>query len=157
MLIGDNKHTAARAAEELGIDSFRGEILPHEKSEIVKRLKKSKGCNVAVVGDGMNDAPALSEANVGIAMKGVADPAQEVADITMPVPSLYPLVIARLTSMKAMKKIKYSNISAAGINTALMFLSIIGRFTPTVSVWPHNLTTLGVSLNIMRPLLPKGH
>lgn len=156
MLTGDNKHTAARVAEELGIDSFRGEILPHEKSEIVKRLK-SKGCNVAVVGDGMNDAPALSEANVGIAMKGGADLAQEVADITMLDPSLYPLVIARLTSMKAMERIKYNNISAVGINTALMFLSIIGRFTPTASVWLHNLTTLGISLNSMRPLLPKGH
>ncbi len=155
MLTGDNTRTAERVAGQLGIDSFRGEVLPHEKSEIV-RLLKSKGCNVAVVGDGVNDSPALSEAHVGIAMKGGADLAQEVADITLRDPSMYPLVIARLVSQRSMKRIKYNNIAAVGINTALMFFSIFGRFTPAISVWLHNLTTLGIGVNSMRALLPKG-
>ncbi len=155
MLTGDNVRTAERVAAQLGIDSFRGEVLPDQKADIVKLLK-SKGCNVAVVGDGMNDSPALSCADVGIAMKGGADLAQEVADITLKDPSMYPLVIARIMAERSVKRIKGNNVAAVGINSALMFMSILGRFTPTTSVWLHNLTTLGLSINSMRALMPKG-
>jgi Cu2+-exporting ATPase len=154
MLTGDNKRAAERAARELGIDCFRGEALPQEKAGYVNLLKE-KGHVVAVVGDGMNDSPALAAADVGIAMKDGADLARNVADITLRESSLYPLVVARLMSGAAMKRIRGNTISAIGINSLFMFLSIFGGISPGASVWLHNLTTLGISLGSMRPLLPK--
>jgi Cu2+-exporting ATPase len=154
MLTGDNKHAAERAARELGIECFRGEALPQDKAAYVNFLKE-KGRVVAVVGDGMNDSPALAAADVGIAMKDGADLARNVADITLRDPSLYPLVIARLMSREAMKRIRGNTICAVGINSLFMFLSIFGGIGTTASVWLHNLTTLGISLNSMRKLLPK--
>ncbi|MDR1626703.1 MAG: heavy metal translocating P-type ATPase [Spirochaetia bacterium] len=154
MLTGDNRRAAERAARELGIDCFRGEVLPQDKAGYVSLLKE-KGHVVAVVGDGMNDSPALAAADVGIAMKDGADLARNVADITLRDPSLYPLVAARLMSLEAMKRIRGNTISAIGINSLFMFLSIFGGISPGASVWLHNLTTLGISLNSMRALLPK--
>lgn len=130
------------------------ETLPNQKAEAVKVLQ-SKGRCVAVVGDGMNDSPALSVADVGIAMKGGADLAQHVADITLNDASLYPLVIARILSQRAMRRISYNNMSAISINTLLMGFGIVGALTGTSSMWLHNLTTLGISANSMRALLPK--
>jgi Cu2+-exporting ATPase len=153
LLSGDNKRTTERIAHQLGADGFRGELLPHEKTGFVQALK-NLGCTVAVVGDGMNDSPAMSAADVGIAMKDGADLAQNVADITLKDPSLYPLVIARLMSQRAMKKIRDNTTAAIGINSALILMSFMGSFTTTTSVWLHNLATLGVSMNSMRPLLP---
>ncbi|AEF83576.1 heavy metal translocating P-type ATPase [Treponema primitia ZAS-2] len=155
LLSGDNKRTTERIARKLGADGFRGELLPQEKTDLVKALKKL-GCAVAVVGDGMNDSPAMSAADVGIAMKDGADLARSVADITLRDPSLYPLVIARLMSQRAMKRIHDNTVTAISINSALILMSIFGNFTTTNSVWLHNLTTLGVSMNSMRPLLPEG-
>jgi Cu2+-exporting ATPase len=152
LLSGDNKRTTERIARELGVDSFRGELLPHEKTDLVKALKE-KGCTVAVVGDGMNDSPAMSAADVGIAMKDGADLAQSVADITLKDPSLYPLVIARIMSDRAIKRIHDNTIAAISINSALILMSFFGNVTTTNSVWLHNLTTLAVSLNSMRPLI----
>jgi P-type E1-E2 ATPase len=154
LLSGDNKRTTERIAHQLGADGFRGELLPHEKTGFVQALK-NLGCTIAVVGDGMNDSPAMSAADVGIAMKDGADLAQNVADITLKDPSLYPLVIARLMSQRAMKKIRDNTTAAIGINSALILMSFFGSFTTTTSVWLHNLATLGVSMNSMRPLLPE--
>jgi Cu2+-exporting ATPase len=152
LLSGDNKRTTERIARNLGVDGFRGELLPQEKTDLVKALKE-KGCVVAVVGDGMNDSPAMSAADVGIAMKDGADLAQNVADITLRDPSLYPLVIARIMSERAIKRIHDNTVAAIGINCALTLMSFFGNFTTTNSVWLHNLTTLAVSLNSMRPLV----
>ncbi|MDR1315830.1 MAG: heavy metal translocating P-type ATPase [Spirochaetales bacterium] len=154
MLTGDNVRAAERVARELGIECFRGDVLPQDKAAYINLLK-GKGYSVAVVGDGMNDSPALAAAGVGIAMKDGADLARNVADITLRDPSLYPLVIARLMSQGAMKRIHANTVSAIGINSLLMFLSIFGGISVTASVWLHNLTTLGISLNSMRKLLPK--
>ncbi|QQO08721.1 heavy metal translocating P-type ATPase [Breznakiella homolactica] len=154
MLTGDNRRTAARVSEELGLDGFLGEVLPNEKAEIIRNLK-NRGCSVAVVGDGMNDSPAMSAADVGIAMKDGADLAQDVADITLKDPSLYPLVIARLMAQRSMKRIRTNTVSAIAINSALIIMGIAGNGTTDRSVWLHNLTTLGISMNSMRPLLPE--
>jgi Cu2+-exporting ATPase len=152
LLSGDNKRTTERIARNLGADGFRGELLPNEKTDLVKTLKE-KGCTVAVVGDGMNDSPAMSAADVGIAMKDGTDLAQSVADITLKDPSLYPLVIARIMSERAMKRIHDNTVAAISINSALILMSFFGNFTTANSVWLHNLTTLAVSLNSMRPLI----
>jgi Cu2+-exporting ATPase len=154
MLTGDNTRAARRVSEKLGIENYRGELLPNEKAEIVKSLKES-GRNVAVVGDGMNDSPALSYAHVGIAMKGSSDIAEQVSDITLKNESLYTLVIARLIAERSMKRIKYNNIAAVAINSVLMFLGVTGLLSTQSSVWLHNLTTLTISLNSMKNLLPK--
>ncbi|MDR2401823.1 MAG: heavy metal translocating P-type ATPase [Deferribacteraceae bacterium] len=154
MLTGDNVRAARRVSEKLGIDSYKGEMLPNEKAEFVKALKES-GCNVAVVGDGMNDSPALSYAHVGVAMKGSSDLAEQVSDITLKTDSLYTLVIARLIAQRSMERIRKNNICAVGVNSILMFLGITGILTNQSSVWLHNLTTLSISLNSMKNLLPK--
>lgn len=154
MVTGDNQRTAKKIADQLGISGFMAETLPHHKMEAVKVLQ-NKGRCVAVVGDGMNDSPALSVADVGIAMKGGADLAQHVADITLNDASLYPLVIARILSQRAMRRIAHNNVAAIGINTLLMGFGIRGVLTGTSSMWLHNLTTLGISANSMRALLPK--
>ncbi|MDR1250123.1 MAG: HAD-IC family P-type ATPase, partial [Treponema sp.] len=152
LLSGDNKGATERIARTLGADGFRGALLPREKTDLVKALK-AMGCVVAMVGDGMNDSPAMSAADVGIAMKDGADLAQSVADITLKDPSLYPLVIARLMSERAIKRIRGNTVAAIGINGALTFMSLFGNITTTSSVWLHNLATLAVSLNSMRPLV----
>jgi Cu2+-exporting ATPase len=152
LLSGDNKRTTERVAQKLGVDSFRGELLPNEKTAIIKSLRE-KGLTVAMVGDGINDSPAMSAANVGIAMKEGADLSREVADITLKSPSLYPLVIARLIAEGAIKKIKGNIAMAAGINSVLMLLGIFGNSAGDTSMILHNMTTLALSLNSMRPLL----
>jgi P-type E1-E2 ATPase len=152
LLSGDNKRTTERIARSLGVDGFRGELLPREKTDLVKAFRE-RGCVVAVVGDGMNDSPAMSAADVGIAMKDGADLAQSVADITLKDPSLYPLVIARIMSERAIKRIRNNTIAAIGINGALTLTSLFGNITTANSVWLHNLTTLAVSLNAMCPLV----
>lgn len=154
MITGDNRRAANKVACELGISGFMAETLPHQKAEAVKVLQ-SRGRCVAVIGDGMNDSPALSAADVGIAMKGGADLARHVADITMNDATLYPLVAARILAQRALKRIKSNNVSAVGINTALMGFGLSGVITQASSVWLHNLTTLGISVNSMRALLPK--
>jgi Cu2+-exporting ATPase len=152
LLSGDNNRSTARIAKKLGIDSFRGELLPDEKTAIIQSLR-AKGRVAAMVGDGINDSPAMSAANVGIAMREGADLSREVADITLKSPTLYPLVIARLTAQQAIKKIHRNIGLAVGINSALMLAGIFGNSTGSSSMILHNLTTLMLSLNSMRPLL----
>ena len=156
MLTGDNAHAAERVALELGIDHYKAEMLPNEKANIVKQLK-GEGYKVAVVGDGMNDSPALSFADVGIAMKAGSDLAQQVSDITLRSDSLYSLVIARLMAQRTMARIKHNNVSAVVVNSILMLFSILGPLTPQSSVWLHNLTTLFISMKSMSRLLPESY
>jgi Cu2+-exporting ATPase len=155
LLSGDNRRTTERIAARLGMDSFRGEMLPDEKTGIVRALR-AKGCVVAMVGDGINDSPAMSAANVGIAMKEGADLSREVADITLKFPSLYPLVIARLVAEGAIKKIRRNIGTAVGINSALMVSGMVGNAAGSLPMLLHNVTTLALSLNSMGPLLGEG-
>jgi Cu2+-exporting ATPase len=155
LLSGDNKPSVERIAGGLGLDSFRGELLPDEKAEIIRSLRK-RGLTVAMVGDGINDSPAMAAADVGIAMKEGADLSRETADITLKSPSLYPLVIARLIAERAIGRIRTNIGLAVGINSALMLAGVLGNSTGSTSMVLHNLSTLLLSLNSMRPFLPGG-
>ena len=157
LLSGDNKSTAERIARELSLDGGRGALLPQDKTAIVKNLIE-RGCRVAFVGDGMNDSPAMSAANVGIAMKDGADLARETSDITLKESSLYPLVVARLISQRVMKRINTNTHAAIVLNSAFILLGLLdnsaqGNNGNTRSIWLHNLTSLALSMNAMRPLL----
>jgi Cu2+-exporting ATPase len=155
MLSGDNHRSVESIAKRLGVDSFRGELLPDEKTAIIKNLRE-RGLQVAMVGDGMNDSPAMSAATVGIAMKEGSDLSREVAGVTLKAPSLYPLVIGRIIAGRAVEKI-HTNIGlAAGINSALMLAGIAGNDTGNILMLLHNLTTLMLSVNSMRPLVSEG-
>jgi Cu2+-exporting ATPase len=156
LLSGDNKKTAQRIAEELSLDGWRGELLPQDKRAIIRHLRE-QGRRVAFVGDGMNDSPAMSAADVGIAMKDGADLARETADITLKESSLYPLVIARLMAQRVMKRVSANTRAAIALNSVFILMGLMedsrlkagsGR-----SVWLHNLTTLALSMNALRPLL----
>jgi Cu2+-exporting ATPase len=156
LLSGDNKTTARRIARELSLDGGRGELLPQDKTVIVKNLRE-RGCRVAFVGDGMNDSPAMSAADVGIAMKDGADLARETADITLKESSLYPLVIARIMSERVLRRVGGNTLAAIVLNSIFILMGLLE--TPAIgvgssrSVWLHNLTTLALSVNAMRPVL----
>jgi Cu2+-exporting ATPase len=152
---GDNRRSTERIAKKTGVDACRGELLPAEKTALIKSLRR-RGLVTAMVGDGINDSPAMAAADAGIAMKEGADLSREVADITLKSPNLYPLVIARLVAQRAIKKINRSIGLAVGINSVLMLLSIFGKVTGSASMILHNITTLALSLNSIRPLLPGG-
>ena len=157
LLSGDNQSAAERIARELSLDSGRGGLLPQDKTAIVKNLIE-RGCRVAFVGDGMNDSPAMSAANVGIAMKDGADLARETADITLKEASLYPLVIARLMSQRVMKRINSNTSAAIILNSVFILMGLFenparANSGSSRSIWLHNLTSLVLSLNAMRPVL----
>ena len=159
LLSGDNNRIAGRIAGELALDGWRGELLPRDKCALVKGLREL-GCRVAFVGDGMNDSPAMSAAEAGIAMRDSADIARETADIALGEASLYPLAIARLMSKLVMRRVNATSVAAVTLNSLFMLMDIFGGHAPGPgggrSVWLHNLTTLALSLNAMRPVLGKG-
>jgi Cu2+-exporting ATPase len=159
LLSGDNEATARRIARELKLDGGRGGLLPQDKSALITELRR-RGCTVAFVGDGMNDAPALFAANVGIAMKDGADLARESAGITLKEASLYPLAAARLLAVRALCRIHANTRAAIWLNSAFILMGIRenAAAAPRVSrsVWLHNLTTLGLSLRALSPLLGRG-
>jgi len=157
LLSGDNENTAERIARELSLDGGRGGLLPQDKTAVVKNLLE-RGCRIAFVGDGMNDSPAMSAANVGIAMKDSADLACETADITLKEASLYPLVIARLISQRVMKRIHTNTHTAIILNSVFILMGLLetpalGKAGGSRSIWLHNLTSLVLSANAMRPVL----
>jgi Cu2+-exporting ATPase len=156
LLSGDNHKTAARIAGELGLDGGLGELLPQDKTAIITYLR-NQGCKAAFVGDGMNDAPAMFAADLGVAMKDGADLARETADITLKEPSLYPLVIARLMSGRVMRRIHTNTQAAIGLNSIFILMGLLENPVPrsggSRSVWLHNLTTLGLSMHSLSPLL----
>jgi len=157
LLSGDNESTAERIARELSLDGGRGGLLPQDKTAVVKNLRE-RGCRIAFVGDGMNDSPAMSAANVGIAMKDGADLARETADITLKESSLYPLVIARLISQRVMKRINTNTHAAIILNSVFILMGLLenpafGKAGGSRSIWLHNLTSIVLSVNAMRPVL----
>ncbi|MDR2500813.1 MAG: heavy metal translocating P-type ATPase [Treponema sp.] len=159
LLSGDNQKTAERIIQELSLDGGRGELLPQDKTAMVAYLRE-RGRTVAFVGDGMNDSPAMSAADVGIAMKDGADLAREVADITLKESSLYPLVIARLMAQRVIGRIHANTRAAIVLNSFFILMGLLenpvsGGAGGSRSVWLHNLTTLALSLNAMRLFLPE--
>ena len=151
MLTGDSRHTAAAIASRLGVDAFQAEVLPADKAEFVARLRR-EGHTVMMVGDGINDSPALSEADAGIAISGGAALAREIADITIAADTLWELVELRRIAAELMRRIHSNYRFVIGFNGALIALGVTGILSPAASAMLHNLSTLGVSLRSMGPL-----
>ena len=154
MMTGDNERTARVIAAKVGVDSYYSEVLPEDKANFIKE-ERSKGHKVIMVGDGVNDSPALSEADAGIAINSGAAIAREVADIMIGSDELDELVKLREISMKLMKRIKLSYRQILGFNSFLIGMGMFGMFTPTTTALLHNSSTLAISLRNMTDLLEK--
>ncbi len=152
MITGDERRSAENIAKKLGITEVYAKVLPVNKAEIVSQIQ-AEGANVIMVGDGMNDAPALSLANVGVSLRDGTDLAQEVADVVLTHSSLEGLILARQLGQRVLKRIKANFAWNTGLNTAYLGLSLAGIISPTASAVLHNTTTVGVTANAMRPLL----
>lgn len=151
MLTGDSYRTAAAIAAQVGVDDFRAGVLPADKAEYVARLRR-EGHTVLMVGDGINDSPALSEADAGIAISDGAAIAREIADITIAADSLWELVELRRIAMALMARIHSNYRFVIGFNGALIALGVAGVLPPATSATLHNFSTLGVSLRSMSRL-----
>ena len=151
MLTGDSYRTASTVANRLGVDAFCAEVLPADKAKFVADLRQ-KGHIVLMVGDGINDSPALSEADAGIAISDGAAIAREIADITIAADSLWELVKLRRIAMALMERIHSNYRFVIGFNGTLIGLGLAGILPPAASAALHNLSTLGVSLRSMRAL-----
>jgi len=148
MLTGDSYRTAAAIAAQVGVDDFRAGVLPADKAEYVARLRR-EGHTVLMVGDGINDSPALSEADAGIAISDGAAIAREIADITIAADSLWEIVELRRIAMALMARIHSNYRFVIGFNGALIALGVAGVLPPATSATLHNFSTLGVSLRSM--------
>ncbi|MEW6593634.1 MAG: heavy metal translocating P-type ATPase [Thermodesulfobacteriota bacterium] len=151
MLTGDNQETAATIATELGIDEFYAQALPDRKVEVIKGLQR-EGYTVAMVGDGINDTPALSHADVGISMKHGADIAKEACDVLLLEGTLSDLLLARRVSQDAMMLIEQNFRSIVAVNSAALLFSVTGAMPPVFSATIHNLSTVLVGLRSLQPL-----
>ena len=152
MMTGDNKKTAAAVAAAVGIDEFHAEVLPEDKASFV-RAEHDAGRCVIMIGDGVNDTPALSEADVGIAINTGAAIAKEIADITIASEDLFELVTLRKLSEALMERIHHNYRFIVGFNFMLILLGVGGVIQPTTSALFHNMSTLGVGLKSMTNLL----
>ena len=148
MLTGDSPRTAEAIAKQLGVDTLRAGVLPSDKAGFVAR-RRAEGHRVIMVGDGINDSPALSEADCGIAISDGAAIAREIADVTIAADSLWELVRLRRIAMALMARIKANYRFVIGFNAALIALGAAGILPPAASALLHNLSTLGVSLHSM--------
>ena len=149
MLTGDDTRTAKNVAGQLGITEFRAQVLPTDKASHVLALKK-EGCKVLMIGDGVNDSPALSSADVGATLKEGSDIAQEVADVVLTNNNLADLPMAIDLGRATMRRIKENFAVSVGLNTGFMAGGLFGVLTPALGAVLHNLTTIGVCLNAMR-------
>lgn len=151
MLTGDSYRTAEAIAAEVGVDSFCAEVLPADKACFVAE-SRANGHTVIMVGDGINDSPALSEADCGIAISDGAAIAREIADVTIAADSLWELVKLRQIAMGLTRRIQSNYRFVIGFNGTLLALGVAGILSPATSATLHNLSTLGVSLRSMSPL-----
>ncbi len=150
MLTGDSDKTAASIAKQLGIKTYKSRLLPEDKAKYIEKLKK-QGHTVVMVGDGINDSPALSAANVGIAMVEGADIAREIADIVLMNGELSGLLVAREISRQSLARIKKSFWQSVGWNTAFLVGGLFGVIRPTMSAMLHNTTTAALSMGSLKP------
>ena len=153
MMTGDNRKTAEAVARQVGVDAVFAEVLPEDKAEFI-RQEKAKGHTVIMVGDGVNDSPALSEADAGIAISTGAAIAREIADITIASENLFELVTLRKLGEALMARIHRNYRFIVGFNFSLIVLGVAGVLPPTTSALLHNMSTLGISLKSMTDLLP---
>ena len=154
MMTGDNRKTAQAVAREVGVDQFFAEVLPEDKANFV-RQEKAAGRKVIMIGDGVNDTPALSEADVGIAINTGAAIAREIADVTIASEDLFELVTLRQLSQQLMRRIHRNYRFIVSFNCMLIALGVAGVIQPTTSALLHNASTLGISLDSMTDLLKK--
>lgn len=153
MMTGDSERTASAIARHVGIDEYYSEVLPEDKARFVE-TEKAAGKKVIMIGDGINDSPALSAADVGIAISDGAEIAREIADITVGADDLQQLVVLKDISNALVKRIHRNYRMIVGFNTGLIVLGICGVLPPTMSALLHNTSTIAISLNSMRNLLP---
>lgn len=154
MMTGDNKKTAHAVARMVGVDEFHAEVLPEDKASFIQEEHRL-GRKVIMVGDGINDSPALSEADAGIAISAGAAIAREVADITIQEGDLYELVILKKLSNRLMKRIHGNYNFIIGFNAMLIALGLAGIMTPSNSALFHNISTIATGLKSMTPLIPE--
>lgn len=152
MMTGDSERTAASIAKRVGVDDYDSEVLPEEKARFVEK-ERAKGKKVIMIGDGINDSPALSAADVGIAISDGAELAREIADITISADNLYELVLLKRLSDRLMKRIGRNYRLIVGINAALIALGVAGILQPTASALFHNTSTLFIGLDSMKNLM----
>ena len=151
MMTGDSERTAAAVAKKVGVDEYYSEVLPEDKAGYIER-EKAKGKKVLMVGDGINDSPALSAADAGIAVGDGSELAREIADITISAGNLYQIVQLKHLSQELMKKINRNYREIVGINTMLILLGVGGIIQPTTTAMLHNISTVVTSLQSMQNL-----
>ena len=152
MMTGDNEHTASAIARKLDLDEYHAEVLPRDKAEFIQR-EHEKGRRVIMIGDGVNDTPALSEADAGIAVSDGAAIAREIADITISSDSLWQLVTLRKISRALMKRINENYRFIIGFNASLIAFGVLGILSPATSALLHNGSTLVTGIRSMSNLL----
>ncbi len=152
MMTGDNRRTAQNVAQAVGVDEVHAEVLPEDKAAFIRKARE-EGHVVIMIGDGVNDSPALSEADVGIAISTGAAIAQEIADITVSSEDLRALVTLRQLSCALMDRIHRNYRFIIGFNCSLIGLGLVGILPPTTSALLHNMSTLGISMKSMTNLL----
>lgn len=152
MMTGDSERTASAIAKRVGVDEYYSEVLPEDKASYIEKQKEN-GNTVIMVGDGINDSPALSAANVGIAISDGAEIAREIADITIAADDLNEIVTLKKLSNELMKRIQKNYRTIVGINAGLIALGVGGIIQPTTSALLHNTSTLAISLRNMENLL----
>ena len=155
MMTGDNERTAAAVAAAVGVDEYHAEVLPEDKADFIRKAKAA-GHKVIMIGDGVNDSPALSEADAGIAIGTGAAIAKEIADITISSEDLFELVTLRKLSEALMARIDRNYRFIVGFNLGLIICGVTGVMLPTTSALLHNMSTLAISLQSMTNLLPEG-
>ena len=152
MMTGDSERTASVIAKKVGVDEYYAEVLPEDKAAFVEK-EKAKGRKVIMIGDGINDSPALSAADVGIAISDGAEIAREIADITVGSDDLYQIVTLKYISNALMKRIKSNYRKIVGFNSGLIALGVAGVLPPTTTALLHNGSTILISVNSMKNLL----
>lgn len=152
MMTGDSERTASVIAKKVGVDEYYAEVLPEDKAAFVEK-EKAKSRKVIMIGDGINDSPALSAANVGIAISDGAEIAREIADITVGSDDLYQIVTLKYISNALMKRIKSNYRKIVGFNSGLIALGVAGVLPPTTTALLHNGSTILISVNSMKNLL----
>ena len=154
MMTGDNEKTAAAVARAVGVDEYHAGVLPEDKAAYI-RARRAGGHTVIMIGDGVNDTPALSEADAGIAINTGGAIAREIADITISSQDLFELVTLRRLSEALMGRIDRNYRFIVSFNLMLIILGVTGVIQPTLSALLHNMSTLGISLRSMTNLLPE--
>ena len=151
MMTGDSRRTAAAVAERLNLDEYYAEVLPEDKAAFIQK-EHDAGRTVIMIGDGINDSPALSAADTGIAISTGAAIAREIADVTIASDDLHALIRLRRISTALSRRIDYNYRFIMGFNTALIALGVAGILPPATTALLHNVSTIGISLHDMTAL-----